>query len=257
MISIKNPGQLQKMRAAGALLHQVLAQVRAMIGPGVTTAQIDRLAEQLIRKHGAVPSFLHYQGYPACLCTSVDDRVVHGIPDGTPLREGQILSVDGGLILDGWHADSAFTVGIGQISQEAARLIEVTERSFFEGMAQAREGNRIGDIGNAVQSFAEAHGCSAVRALCGHGIGRALHEDPEVPNYGEAGHGVRLRAGMTVAIEPMIAAGGWAVRTLPDGWTVVTEDGSLCAHYEHTVVVTQGAPEILTLPGYEGKGATV
>lgn len=171
MISIKNPSQIAKMREAGALLHEVLTQVKARIEPGITTKELDHFAEQLIRRHGAVPSFLHYEGYPASLCTSVDEQVVHGIPGNTVLREGSIISIDGGLVLDGWQADSAFTAGVGQISPEAQRLIDVTERSFFEGIAQAREGNRISDIGHAVQTFVEAHGYSAVRALCGHGIG--------------------------------------------------------------------------------------
>lgn len=254
MISIKNPSQIAKMREAGALLHEVLMQVKARVEPGITTKELDHFAEQLIRKHGATPSFLHYEGFPASLCTSVDEQVVHGIPGKTALREGSILSVDGGLILDGWQADSAFTVGVGAISPEAQRLIEVTESSFFEGIAQAREGNRISDIGHAVQTYVEAHGFSAVRAQCGHGIGREMHEEPEVPNYGIPGHGIRLRAGMTIAVEPMIAAGHWAVKTLKDGWTVVTADGSLCAHYEHTIAITGGEPEILTLPGYGKEG---
>ena len=255
MISIKNPSQIAKMREAGALLHEVLTQLRTRVEPGVTTKELDHFAEQLIRRHGAIPSFLHYEGYPASICTSIDEQVVHAIPGNTVLQEGSILSIDGGLILDGWQADSAFTVGVGAISPEAQRLIEVTEQSFFEGIAMAREGNRISDIGHAVQAYVEAHGFSAVRALCGHGIGRDMHEDPEVPNYGIPGHGVRLRAGMTIAVEPMIAAGHWAVRTLKDGWTVVTADGSLCAHYEHTIAITGGEPEILTLPGY-GKGGS-
>jgi methionyl aminopeptidase len=251
MIAVKTPAQLDKMREAGALLREVLLEVRARIAPGATTRELDRLAEQLIRRRGAVPSFLHYNGFPASLCTSVDDQVVHGIPDGKPLREGQILSVDGGLILDGWQADSAFTAGVGEITEAARALIEATERSFFEGIAQAREGGRVGDIGHAVQAYVEARGYAVVRALCGHGIGRDMHEDPEVPNYGPAGRGPRLRAGMALAVEPMIVTGGWPVHQLADGWTVVTDDGGLCAHYEHTIAITpEGAdPEILTLPG--------
>lgn len=251
MISIKNPAQLQKMREAGAILREVLLQVRAMVEPGMTTKRLDQFAEKLIRKHGATPSFLHYNGFPASLCTSPDDQVVHGIPDEKPLREGQILSVDGGLVLNGWQADSALTVGVGRISEQAQHLIEVTERSFFEGIAQAREGNRISDIGCAVQSFVEQHGFTPVRALCGHGIGRMLHEDPEVPNYGAPGRGVRLRHGMTLAVEPMIVTGNWPVHQLRDGWTMVTDDGGLCSHYEHTIAITEGGadPEILTLPG--------
>ncbi len=253
MIGIKNPAQLQKMREAGAMLHEVLTQVRAKIAPGVTTKQLDTFAEQLIRGHGAVPSFLHYNGFPATLCTSVDDQVVHGIPDDKPLREGQILSVDGGLVLDGWQADSAFTAGVGTISPAAQQLIDVTERSFFQGIAHAREGSRICDIGQAVEAYVEGFGLKPVRALCGHGIGRNLHEDPEVPNYLDPRHPVRVRLqpGMTIAVEPMIVTGGWPVCQLDDGWTVVTEDGGLCAHYEHTIAILPGGqdPEILTLPG--------
>lgn len=253
MISIKNARQLEKMREAGHLLYDVLSQVRAYIEPGMTTRQVNQFAEQLMRKHNAVPSFLNYNGFPASLCTSINEEVVHGIPGPTVLQEGMILSVDGGLVLDGWQADSAFTVGIGDISEEARKLIEVTEQSFFEGIAQARDGQHISDIGHAVQSYVEGFGFAPVRALCGHGIGRDMHEDPEVPNYGQPGRGTRLRAGMTIAVEPMIAAGDWQVEMLDDGWTVVTTDGSLCSHYEHTIAITDGEPEILTLPG--GKGA--
>ena len=181
----------------------------------------------------------------------MDSQVVHGIPSAsTVLREGQIVSIDAGLILDGWQSDSALTVGVGAIAKEAQRLIDVTRESFFAALAFAREGYRISDIGHAVQQYVEQRGFSTVRALCGHGIGREMHEEPSVPNYGIPGHGVRLRRGMTICIEPMIAAGDYHVRTLADGWTVVTTDGSLCSHYEHTVAVTTGEPEILTLPGY-------
>lgn len=254
MISMKNPHQIEKMREAGAILHEVLTQVRAKIEPGITTQELDRFAEQLIRKHGCIPSFLHYQGFPATLCTSPNEQVVHGIPGKTVLREGDILSVDGGLILDGWQADSAFTAPVGKVSEQARALIEVTEECFFEALAVAREGNRLSDIGHAVQAYAEARGYGVIRDLCGHGIGREMHEDPEVPNYGNPGHGIRLRAGMTLAVEPMIAAGDWRVKTCRDGWTVVTADGSLCAHYEHTIAITGGEPEILTLPGYGKEG---
>ena len=208
MISIKNPHQIEKMREAGAILHEVLTQVRAKIEPGITTKELDHFAEQLIRKHGCIPSFLHYHGFPASLCTSVNEQVVHGIPGKTVLKEGDIVSIDGGLILDG----------------------------------------------HAVQTYAESQGHGVIRDLCGHGIGREMHEDPEVPNYGIPGHGIRLRPGMTMAIEPMIAAGNWRVKTLQDGWTVVTADSSLCAHYEHTIAITGGEPEILTLPGYGKEG---
>ena len=246
MISIKNPSQIAKMREAGALLHEVLTQLRTRVEPGVTTKELDHFAEQLIRRHGAIPSFLHYEGYPASICTSIDEQVVHGIPGNTVLQEGSILSIDGGLILDGWQADSAFTVGVGAISPEAQRLIEVTEQSFFEGIAMAREGNRISDIGHAVQAYVEAHGFSAVRALCGHGIGRDMHEDPNVPNFGRKHTGVHLEPGMVLAIEPMINLGTYKTRQMSDGWLVCTRDGRPSAHFEKTVAVTEDGPIILT-----------
>ena len=251
MITIKNAAQIAKMREAGAMLHSVLTQLKGKIEPGITTKELDRFAEKLIRSYGAVPSFLNYEGYPASICASVDSQVVHGIPSKkTVLKEGQIISVDCGLILDGWQSDSAFTAPVGKVSEEAQRLIDVTEESFFEALKVAREGNRISDIGHAVQQYVESRGFSTVRALCGHGIGREMHEDPQVPNYGIPGHGVRLRRGMTICIEPMIAAGDYHVKTLRDGWTVVTTDGSLCSHYEHTIAITDGEPELLTYPGY-------
>lgn len=233
------------------MLHEVLEQLRRKIEPGITTKELDRFAEKLIRSYGAIPSFLNYEGYPASICASVDSQVVHGIPSSsTVLKEGQILSIDSGLILDGWQSDSAFTVGVGEISAQAQRLIDVTEQSFFAALEVAREGFRISDIGHAVQQYVEQRGFSTVRALCGHGIGREMHEEPSVPNYGVPGHGVRLRRGMTICIEPMIAAGDYHVKTLQDGWTVVTTDGSLCSHYEHTILITDGEPELLSLPGY-------
>lgn len=251
MIVLKNPAQLDKMRAAGALLHDVLQRLREVIKPGETTGAIDAYAESLIRRNKAVPSFLGYHGYPKSICTSVEDEVVHGIPsDDVVLKEGTILSLDCGLILDGWQADSAFTVGIGQISPQKQALIDVTEACFFAGAKAAAEGNRLGDIGAAVQAIAESHGYGVIRDLTGHGIGRAMHEDPSVPNYGTAGHGVKLKSGMTLAIEPMIAMGGWRVMQLDDGWTIKTLDGTPCAHYEHTVAIAKGRAEILTLPGH-------
>lgn len=245
MIMLKNAEQVAKMRAAGHLLDEVLSQVCAAVEPGVTTKQLDHLAERLIRQAGAKPSFLGYEGYPASLCTSVDEVVVHGFPDGKPLKAGSIVGLDCGLILDGWQSDMARTVFVGEVSEETKRLVEVTKQCFFKGLAQCKPGNRLGDVSQAIQKHAEDAGYSVVRALCGHGIGRAMHEDPEIPNYGEAGHGVRLRPGMTLAIEPMINAGAWEVSI--DGWHVVTEDGSLSAHYENTVLITAGEPEILSM----------
>lgn len=251
MITLKNPAQLAKMRAAGHLLHDILEAIREVIRPGESTEAIDAFALEQIRRHKAIPSFLDYRGYPKSICASIDDEVVHGIPsDQVVLKEGSILSVDCGLILDGWQADSAFTVPVGKVTEDKLRLIELTEACFFAGARAAVEGNRIGDIGHAVQSLAESQGLGVVRMLTGHGIGRAMHEDPSVPNFGEPGQGVRLKAGMTLAVEPMITLGGYHVRQLADGWTIVTADGSACAHYEHTIAVTRGLPEILTLPGY-------
>ncbi len=252
MITLKNAEQAAKMRVAGHLLEDVLAQVCAAVAPGVTTKQLNQLADRLIRKAGAVPSFYGYQGFPASLCTSVNDAVVHGIPDDKPLIEGSIVGLDIGLILDGWQADMARTVPVGAIMPEAAKLIRVTERCFWDSLKFCREGCRIGDISHAVQACAEAEGYSVVRALCGHGIGREMHEDPEVANYGAAGRGFRLRQGMTLAIEPMINLGGYEVRM--DGWDVRTRDGSLSAHYENTVLITAGDPEVLTMKAAGGPG---
>ena len=255
MISLKNPDQIGKMRVAGALLYEVLQKLREAVKPGVSTAALDVYAEQLIRKNHAIPSFLHYHGFPATLCTSVDDVVVHGIPsEKTILREGSILSIDCGLILDGWQADSAFTMGVGEISAQAEALIKITEECFWQGVRKAVVGNRLGDMGHAIQHHAESHGCGVVRDLTGHGIGRDMHEDPSVFNFGEPGRGLRLRKGMTLAIEPMITAGDWRVKEDGDGWTIRTRDGSLCSHYEHTIAIREdGLPEILTLPGFTWK----
>lgn len=255
MISLKNPDQIAKMREAGALLYEVLQKVREAVKPGVSTAALDVYAEQLIRKHHAIPSFLHYEGYPATLCTSVDDAVVHGIPSEKQiLREGQIVSIDCGLILDGWQSDSALTVGVGEISAEAQTLIEVTEQCFWQGVRQCVAGKRLGDVGNAVQTWAEEHGCGVIRDLTGHGIGRAMHEDPPVYNFGTPGRGLRLRKGMTIAVEPMISAGDWRVTCDADEWCYRTRDHSLCAHYEHTIAIREdGLPEILSYPGFTWK----
>ena len=252
MIYLKNASQLDCMRKAGALLFEVLCRLKEAIKPGISTAALDAYAEQLILKNKAIPSFLDYHGYPASICTSINDQVVHGIPsDSAILKEGDIISVDCGLVLDSWQADSAFTVGVGQISPEAQKLIDVTEESFFKGIRQAVHGNRLGDIGYAVQSCAERHGYGVVRDLTGHGIGRNMHEEPSVPNFGKPGHGTKLRAGMTLAIEPMITLADYQVEELEDGWTIVTQDGSLCSHYEHTIAVNEkGLPELLTYPGF-------
>ena len=212
-------------------------------------------AEQLIRKNHAIPTFLNYGGYPATICASIDDEVVHGIPsEKRILKEGQLLSVDCGLILDGWQSDSAFSAPVGKADEETLRLIRVTEECFWLAANQAREGNRLGDISHAVQEHAEKNGFGVIREMCGHGIGMEMHEDPNIPNYGPAGRGVRLKAGMTLAIEPMITAGDWRVDEDDDGWCFRTRDRSLCSHYEHTIAIREdGLPEILTLPGFVWK----
>lgn len=245
MITRKNFDQIAKMRRAGHILEEIVEEVCAAVEPGVTTKHLSRLADRLIRKAGAIPSFLGYQGFPDALCTSVDKVVVHGIPNNQPLQEGSIVGLDCGLILDGWQSDMARTVGVGAISQEAQRLMDVTKQCFFEALKVCRVGYRLGDIGHAVQQYAEDHGYAVVRKLCGHGIGREMHEEPEVNNFGDPGHGLRLRQGMTLAIEPMINIGGHDV--VLDGWDAYTVDGSLSAHYENTILITAGDPEVLTL----------
>ena len=249
MITIKTDSQIDKMRQAGALLHSVLEDLRKEIEPGITTLHLDEMAERLIRQAGAIPSFKGYGGFPFSICASVDDQVVHGFSNRKKLRKGQLLSVDCGVILDGWQSDSAFSVLVGGGSPKAQKLIDVTEECFWIGANMAREGNRLGDLSHAIQVHAEKHGYGVIRDLCGHGIGQEMHEDPNVPNYGSPGRGVKLRAGMTIAIEPMISMGGWKVYCEDDEWTVVTRDHSLCSHYEHTVLITDGEPEILSYPG--------
>jgi len=249
MITIKNESQIDKMRKAGELLHSVLEALRAEIQPGITTMHLDQMAEKLIRDAGAIPSFKGYEGFPYSICASVDDQVVHGFASHDKLRKGQLLSIDCGCILDGWQSDSAFSVLVGGGSPEAQKLIDVTEECFWIGANMARSGNRIGDISNAIQLHAEKHGYGVIRDLCGHGIGEEMHEDPNVPNFGRPGRGPRLQPGMTIAIEPMISMGTWRVVLGDDGWAVMTQDGSLASHYEHTVLVTDGEPEILSFPG--------
>ena len=256
MIILKNEHQLAKMRSAGHLLYDVLCQAREFIAPGMTTMDINAFVDERIRKGGGIPTELGYCGYPASICASIDDEVVHGIPSKhVRLQEGSIISIDVTLALDGWQADSCFTAPVGAISADKQKLIEVTEQCFWLGARQALSGNRIGDIGAAVQKYAESHGYGVVRALTGHGIGREMHEDPSVPNFGEAGHGVRIRQGMTFCIEPMIAMGHWQVHELADGWTIVTNDHQPAAHYEHTLAITNGLPELLTYPGFRWEEA--
>lgn len=245
-IIIKSPREIEIMRQAGRITAAARSLAREMVTPGITTAQIDREVRHFIEKSGAVPTFLGYGGYPASVCLSVNEEVIHGIPGHRVLKEGDIVSVDVGATYKGFVGDCAGTYVAGQTSDEAKRLIEVTRQSFFEGIKFARAGCRIGDIGHAVQEYVEKHGFGVVRDYVGHGVGSVMHEAPEVPNYGEPGRGPRLLKGMTIAVEPMVTQGTWEVRVLKDGWTVVTKDGKLAAHYENSIAITDGEPEILT-----------
>lgn len=247
MISIKSPHEIELMRKAGRLTAQARALAGSMVRPGVTTYEIDRAVRRFISSHGAKPSFRGYGGFPGSACISVNEVIIHGIPGPRKLREGDIVSIDVGACLNGYHGDCAATYPCGEVSEEAARLIAVTQQSFWEGIQHARNGKRISDIGHAVQKCVEKNGFSIVRDFVGHGVGIELHEAPEVPNFGAAGHGARLRPGMTIAVEPMVCVGDWHVRILKDGWTTVSKDGSLAAHYENTLLITEdGAPEVLT-----------
>lgn len=248
MITLKSAHEVEAMRLAGKITAAARALAREMVKPGVTTQQIDKAVFHFIREQGAIPSFLHYNGYPASVCVSVNDEIIHGIPGKRVLREGDIVSVDVGAYIGGYHGDCAGTYPCGQVSDEALRLIRVTQDSFFEGLKFAREGYRLSDISHAVQTFVEANGYSVVREYVGHGIGRNMHEAPEVPNYGKPGHGPRLLRGMTIAVEPMVNAGTAAIKQMPDGWTVKTADGKYAAHYENTILITAGDPELLTDP---------
>ncbi|GAB6168990.1 type I methionyl aminopeptidase [Clostridium carnis] len=247
MIIIKNHKEIDLMRAAGKIVAETLLLVEEKVRPGITTAELDRIAEEFITKHGAKPSFKGLYGFPASLCISVNEQVVHGIPGGYVLKDGDIISVDCGACLNGFHGDAARTFAVGEVSEEAKKLIKITEECFFKGIENAKVGNRLTDISHEIQSYVEASGFSVVRDFVGHGIGRVVHEDPEVPNFGKPGRGPKLVAGMTLAIEPMVNAGTYKVKTLNDDWTVVTSDGSLSAHYENTVVILPDGPEILTL----------
>lgn len=247
MIIIKTDMEIEYMRRAGKLVGETLARLEEVVKPGITTAEIDRIAEEFILKNNAKPSFKGYQGFPASICASVNEEVVHGFPSNRVLEEGDIISVDCGAILNGYQGDAARTIAVGKISDEAQKLIDVTKGSFFKGVEHAKVGNRLTDISSAVQVYVESFGYSVVRDFVGHGIGRDMHEDPEVPNFGRPGRGPKLSHGMVLAIEPMVNIGKYYVRVKPNGWTVVTEDGSLSAHYENTVAILNNGPEILTL----------
>jgi methionyl aminopeptidase len=247
VIVCRSAAELERMREAGRLVGEVLTELAARVAPGVTTAELDELAEQRILRAGAIPAFKGYHGYPATICASINDEVIHGIPSGRRvLNEGDVVSIDVGASLDGYFGDSAVTLAVGQVSEEAATLLRVTDEALYKAIEFARPGGRISDIGHAVQHHVEAYGFSVVREFVGHGIGQRMHEEPQVPNYGEPGRGPRLTEGMVLAIEPMVNAGKAAVKLLGDGWTAVTRDGSLSAHFEHTVAVTADRPWILT-----------
>ena len=256
MIVCKSPAELERMRPANVLVADVLVELRGMVGPGVTTAELDAFAEKRVRAAGGSPAFKGYHGFPATLCISVNEEVIHGIPGPRALREGDVASIDLGVVLDGFFGDAAITVPVGRVSDEAAELLRVTEEALYLGIERARIGGRVSDIGHAVQRHVEAHGFSVVREFVGHGVGHALHEEPQVPNFGPAGRGPRLTEGMTLAIEPMVAMGKAAVKVLGDGWTAVTKDHSLAAHFEHTVAITGAGPVILTTPGGNGRAGS-
>ena len=248
MITLKSSHEIDLMRRSGKITAAARALAGEMVKPGVTTQEINDAVERFIRQQGAVPSFLHYNGYPASACISVNDEIIHGIPGKRVLQEGDIVSVDVGAYIGGFHGDCAATFPCGRVSPEAQRLIDVTRQSFFEGIRFAREGQRLQDVSAAVQAYVEQNGFSVVREYVGHGVGAKMHESPEIPNYGRPGHGPRLLRGMTLAIEPMVNAGAAAIQQLSDGWTVKTADGKWAAHYENTILITDGAPEILTAP---------
>ncbi len=250
MIHYKTSEEIEILRENAILVSKTLAEVGKHVAPGVTTKQLDKIAETFIRDHGAVPGFLGYGGFPATLCLSVNDMVVHGIPDGYVLQEGDIISVDCGTVYKGYYGDSAYTFPVGEVDQETALLLKTTEESLYLGAAKAVDGNRIGDIGHAIQSYCEARGFSVVRELVGHGLGKDMHEDPMVPNYGKPGSGKKLRQGMVICIEPMINAGAKEVYEKKDGWGVATADGKKSAHFEFAVAVRKGKPEILTTFDY-------
>ena len=248
MIYLKTDEEIELMRESNLLVGMTLGEMAKWIAPGITTLKLDKIAEEFIRDHGAQPGFLGYGGFPNTLCISVNEVIVHGIPNSYALREGDIVSIDCGVVKNGFNGDSAYTFCVGEVVPEIRQLLKTTKESLYLGIEHAVEGKRIGDIGHAVQAYCEAHGYSVVRELCGHGIGKKLHEEPNVPNYGRPGTGPLLKNGMCIAIEPMINAGGHEVKVLSDRWTTVTADGSLSAHFEHTIAITSDGPVIMTLP---------
>jgi methionyl aminopeptidase len=250
VITLKSPREIEIMRRANVIVAEVLQELKRRVAPGVTTLDLDAIAEEMTLKRNAIPAFKGYsvagRVYPRCLCASINEEIVHGIPSNRALREGDIVGLDYGVIYEGFYGDSALTVGVGKVSDQAQRLMDVTERSLYMGIEQLHDGKRLGDLGAAVQKVAESAGFSVVRSFVGHGIGKRLHEEPPVPNYGEPEHGLRLKEGMVLAIEPMVNVGGHEVEIKEDGWTAVTKDGSLAAHFEHSVAVTKDGPYILS-----------
>lgn len=247
MVTLYSKKEITQMKSAAAVVKEVFKRLEEHIKPGVTTKSIDNLVENVIHSLSALPSTKNYHGYPAACCTSVNEVVVHGIPDDRVLKDGDIISVDVVAFKEGYHSDACRTFAVGNISDEAKRLIEVTRESFFKGIENAKVGNRLGDISSAIQNHVESAGFGIVRDLTGHGVGRSMHEEPSIPNFGKANRGLRLKPGMVLAIEPMVTYGDYKVKTLKDGWSVVTDDGSISAHYENTIVITGSEPEILTL----------
>ncbi len=249
MIYLKSGADIAKMRESGKIVFQTLELLQNHIKPGISTLELDKIAYDFILSHNAKPSFKNYNGFPASICASVNNVIIHGIPNkNTLLKEGDIISIDIGAVKDGFHADAARTFGVGSISSEAQRLIDVTEQSFYEGLKYARHGERLGSISATIQQYVESNGFSVIRNYCGHGIGQKLHESPEIPNHGTFGRGIRLAKGMTIAVEPMVNYGKCETDLMGDGWTVKTRDGSLAAHYENTILITDGSPQLLTNP---------
>jgi methionyl aminopeptidase len=246
MVILKLPDEIEKLRTSNSIVAEILSELRERVRPGVTTGELNSYCEELSRKKRVKPAFKGYKGYPFALCTSVNGEVVHGMPSDRPLVSGDILSLDFGVNYKGYYGDAAITVPVGAVSEEAKRLLKITEAGLNDAIQQARTGNRLGDISSAVQERVESAGFSIVRDFVGHGIGRSLHEDPQIPNYGIRGRGIELKPGMVLAIEPMVNEGGYEVQVLPDGWTVVTKDGKLSAHFEHTVAVTENGPDVLS-----------
>jgi len=256
MIVLKSPREIELMRRGGLVLADLTDRLRACVKAGMSTLEIDEEVESFIAERGARPAFKGYRGFPATVCVSINDEVVHGIPSAhRRLKEGDIVGLDLGCIVEGYYADCAFTMALGEVEPDVQRLLDVTRESLEQAIAQCRPGRRLGDVSHAVQQHVERHGLSVVRAFVGHGIGRALHEEPQVPNFGDPGRGPALKAGMVLAIEPMVTMGGHDVRILDDGWTAVTRDGSLAAHFEHTIAVTDGGPDVLTRRAPAGGGA--